>query len=145
MSINPSLAESEVATGAPTTVMEYGCDGGGETIFAHQRDGVWLYWSEGSAGGMGDEWDDPVVSWQKEPREDLGSLLPEWFYFAHPLLINPQFLDQVLDLWRQSRAKADFQDEHLSEDRWRWEADRWPQKIAEGRLPTSKRAQTEAA
>lgn len=142
MTSTPAHEQATTTLPPAVLVLDFGCEGGGETIFAHQRDGVWLYWSEGSAGGMGDEWDDPVVSWQKEPRADLGALLPDWFYFAHPMLLNPAFHDEVMACWLKSMVAARGPGAWVPEETWRAATLHWQEAILTGeRLPRSKRAQ----
>lgn len=109
----------------PTLIAEYGVEGGGETIFGREQDGAWLFWSEGSSGGILDDLDeDPVREWKTDERADLASLVPDWFHFAHPVALHPNFADQLIALWRQACLKANFA-QHDGEHSWLRAVERW--------------------
>ena len=122
---------------SPIVIVEFGVEGGGETIYGRQHEGAWLFWSEGSAGGILDDEldDDPVVHWKREERADLASLLPDWFAFAYPLLLNPDFADQLIALWRQACAKREGMAPDMESSWWR-AVERWHE--AEARALASK-------
>ncbi len=111
----------------PILIAEYGVEGGGETIFGRKQDGAWLFWTEGSSGGiLDDELDDPVREWKTDERAELASLVPDWFHFAHPIALHPEFADQLTALWRQSCLNAEFAPRDR-EHNWLIAVERWSQ------------------
>ena len=106
-------------------IAEYGVEGGGETLFGRQEDGVWLFWTAGSSGGMlDDEEEDPIRQWKTEERADLASLLPDWFHFAYPMRVHPDFAEQVVALWRAACAKVGFTPDN-GEANWAYAVQSW--------------------
>ena len=87
-------------------ILDWGVEGGGDTIYGSSADGVWQFWREGSSGGMLDDPDeDPVIHWKTEPSPELPPVDPKlpWIF---PIQVHPEFADKFVADWRAACAAS---------------------------------------
>jgi hypothetical protein len=81
-------------------------EGGGETLYGRQVDGVWSFWREWSSMDIDDDGNESWPSWSSEPVPDLLAALPEDEYgrklFLRRLVeVHPLFSDQLRAAYEQ--------------------------------------------
>ena len=77
---------------------QYGTEGGGETLYRHNKDGEIIFYTEGRSGGILDE--EEIKKWKHDYKDfnhfwnSYFTQLGNWYYF-HPVFIHPDIRDFI--------------------------------------------------